>query len=243
MKHEIDDQELLRYLDDEAGPQVEEHIGACPHCRQRANALAREQRRLSLKLYRAACPEPHLLGEYQLGLLAESIAAPIRAHIDTCPHCVAELTQLAHYLDDLAPDLELSRLDQARNRVRVLIARLTSAPQDCGWQGGPALAPAFAGVRGAPTWPRRYEVDEVEIVLEVSEDDLAPGRKAVFGLVTGLEEPQGPTVHVWREGIPQASSQVDELGNFVLTDLAPGSYELILTNPQIEVHVQELDVS
>ncbi len=49
-------------------------------------------------LYRQDCPEVMVLGEYQLGLLAEVEAAHLAAHLERCPHCQAELARLADFL-------------------------------------------------------------------------------------------------------------------------------------------------
>lgn len=50
-------------------------------------------------LYRKDCPDPMILGEYQLGLLVATEQAQIEAHLTNCPHCQAELSRLGDFLD------------------------------------------------------------------------------------------------------------------------------------------------
>jgi hypothetical protein len=54
--------------------------------------------RLRANFYRRDCPDPLLLGEYQLGLLAEVEQSRLRAHLDKCPHCQAEFGRLVEFL-------------------------------------------------------------------------------------------------------------------------------------------------
>ena len=38
------------------------------------------------------------------------------------------------------------------------------------------------------------------------------------------------------------ATPVDGLGNFVLSALSPGTYELLLAGPDLEIHVQHIQV-
>jgi hypothetical protein len=76
------------------------------------------ERALTRKLYRKDCPPPEVLGEMRLGLLAEAQAEPVRAHLDTCPHCQAEVRDLERLLqleDRERPGL---RREGRRRRLR-----------------------------------------------------------------------------------------------------------------------------
>jgi hypothetical protein len=53
---------------------------------------------LRAAIYRQNCPEPMLLGEYQLGLLDEAAQARIQLHLARCPHCQADLAELVDFL-------------------------------------------------------------------------------------------------------------------------------------------------
>jgi anti-sigma factor RsiW len=240
MPPELQDRELLAYLQGEADDAVEAHLQKCPGCRQRARALAGLQARLTARLYRVECPTPHELGEYHLGLLPSEQAAALGQHLDRCLHCAAEVAQLAEYLRDLAPALEASPVEQARDGVRRLVARLVE-----GWEGlsapVPALAPAYAGVRGEPSEPQVYAAGDVQIVLDVQADAAAPDRASLLGLVLGIE-PDDVTVELRQAGETTGTAALDERGNFVLTGLQPGAYALRLAGPGVEVDIEALEI-
>jgi hypothetical protein len=238
---ELSDRELLTYIDGEADQQVVAHLERCPHCRERARRLARLQDHLTAQLYRVVCPSPLELGEYHLGLLPRDQAAAVARHLAECPHCAREVAQLKEYLTDLAPALEPGPLERIKERTRILVARLVNGGLEAGLLGQPALAPAYAGVRGEGGEPYLYQTDDVQIAIEVQDDAERPGRKAILGLVIGVE-PSGLKTHLWQAEQRVAVVSVDELGNFVIPNLAPGRYELILSGPEVEVHIQELQV-
>ena len=235
---ELDDTALLAYIDGEADPQVVAHLEQCPHCREKARVLARVQDRLTAQLYRLMCPSPLELGEYHLGLLPRDQAAALARHLAECPHCTREAAQLKDYLEQLKPDLAIGPLE----RVKVLVARSISGAPSGGLVGQPALAPAYAGVRGDQEGPLIYQADDVQIAIAVHEDIDQPGRHAILGLVTGLHDFSELQVHLWQAAQRVATVPVDEQGNFVIPNLAPASYELMLSGPAIEVHIQDLKV-
>jgi anti-sigma factor RsiW len=241
MPPQLKDRDLLAYVDGEASDEVTAHVQRCPHCRERARDLARKEMRLRAQLYRAGCPSPHELGEYQLDLLVDERRQSIEHHVAQCQHCARELARLEEYLHDLAPDLERRVLDQVRDRTRILIARLGEA-----WKGlaapTPTLAPAYSGVRGEQGEPQLYEADEVQVIVECQPDSEQPDQVVLLGLVTGVD-PSEMEAHLWRAGQRVATVALDALGNVVVPGLVPGTYDLILAGPEVEVHVQALDVN
>jgi anti-sigma factor ChrR (cupin superfamily) len=66
--------------------------------------MAKLENQLGKLLYRAFCPEPLELGEYQLGMLSSQQANKIQTHLAECPYCRAELAQLRSFLEELAND-------------------------------------------------------------------------------------------------------------------------------------------
>lgn len=242
---ELNDSELLAYLDGEANDQVVAHLEQCQHCRERASHLAHLQDRLTARLYRITCPSPEELGEYHLGMMPSDRAEAVTQHLAECPHCTREVAQLRDYLAELAPDRELGPLervkDQVEERVRVLVARLVSGGPGSSPSGQPALAPAHAGIRGEEGGLYLYQADDVQIAIEIQDDAKRPGRKAILGLTMGPESSEG-LAFLWRAERRIAVVPVDELGNFVIPDLTPGSYELFLGGPEVEIHIQELQI-
>lgn len=236
----LNDTELMAYLDGEADHQVTTHLAQCAHCRQRVENLARWQADLTRRLYRAACPPSLELGEYHLGLLPREQEAVLARHLAECPHCAREVGQLKGYLAGLARDLEPGLLKQVTDRARVLIARLVS-----GGQAGHlfnSAAPALAGLRGQEAGPYLYQAEEIQVAIEVQDDARQPGRKSLLGLAMG-PEPTGGLALLWQAEQRVAVVPVDDLGSFAIPDLGPGSYDLILSGPQTEIHIQELQIT
>ena len=50
------------------------------------------------------------------------------------------------------------------------------------------------------------------------------------------------TAHLWQGDDPVKSAEVDELGNFILANIKPGTYQLIVSNTELEIHVPSLEV-
>ena len=238
---ELNDRDLLAYIDGEAADQVAAHLGRCPHCRERAGRLTVLQNRLTTRLYRITCPSPAELGDYHLDMLPDDQTATVAQHLAECPHCTRELAQLTDFLADLEPALEPGPLTRVRERARVLIARLAGGGREAGPLAQPAFAPAYAGVRGESEEPYLFQADDVQIAVEVQDDAERPGRKVILGLIMGIE-PTGLEVHLWQSEQRIAVVPVDELSNFVFSNVAPSNYELILSGPEVEIHMQELQV-
>ena len=239
---ELDDRTLLIYLDGQATADVAAHMERCSHCRERAHRLAQQEGHLTTQLYRVDCPSPFELGEYHLGMLPAAQMEAIRHHLDECPHCRSEIAQLEGYLanlaPDLAPDLAPGPLQQVMEHVRVVVARLVDARP----LGQPALSPAFASMRGGEQEPLIYEAGEIQVVIEIQEDVDRPDHKTILGLVIGLDAPQELKAHLWATEQRLATIPVDELGNFVLSNVLCGSYELMLSGPEIDIHIQDLEI-
>lgn len=234
---ELDDAMLLAYLDGEADQKVVAHLEQCPTCRGRAQLLGRLQGRLRAELYRVACPTPLKLGEYHLGVLPDAQARVIAQHLKDCPHCSRELGQLRTYLGELSSDLAFSPAE----RIRVLVARLVRAGERTDLPRPAAMAPAFAAVRGEKEGPRLYQAGEAQVDIEIQDDTLRVGRKTLLGLVTGIDAGE-LVAHLWLADQQVVQVPVDELGNLVIPGLVPGSYDLILSGPEVEVHIRDLDI-
>jgi hypothetical protein len=231
----------LAYLDGEATDEVIFHLEHCDHCRQRAKDLTGQEESMLARLYRTACPDPYVLGEYHLGLLSGREAENAAHHLAGCPHCRREVAQLEGFLGELAPTLELGRLDQVRQSLRVWIARLLDQGAGASGPALPALAPLRLGVRGGDSGPRLYQAGDVQLSIDLQADSRHPDRTLLLGLMIGVD-PAGFEAHLWRAGRHLVTVPVDELGNFALPDLEAGRYDLIVAGPDTEIHVQDLQV-
>jgi hypothetical protein len=181
------------------------------------------------------------LGEYRLDMLARHRTESVRQHLTACPYCTREIAQLEAYLDDLAPDLEVGLIEQIKERTRIVIARLIGQGGGNGPLGVPALAPAHAGLRGREENVHLYQAEEMSVAIEIRDDAAQPGRKAILGLAMG-PEPPGGLAFLWQTQRRITVVPVDDLGNFVIPNLDAGSYELILSGPMVEIHIQELQI-
>jgi len=235
---QLNDSDLLAYGDGLANSAVTEHIRQCPHCRQKAARLARLQEQLTTHLFRVACPAPEDIGEFHAEMLPPNRRAEIAQHLGECPHCVLELEQLQAYLADLSPDLEISPLERLKERARVLVAHLVTG----GGMSQLPLVPAPVGIRGDEAGPAIYQAEGVEVLLEVQEDAERPDRRAILGLVTGLEDAGQTKVTVIAAGEPVAITSVDELGNFIIPNLVPAAYDLVLAGPTLDIHISDFNV-
>jgi hypothetical protein len=227
----------LVYLDGQASSPVKAHLEKCLYCRSKAKQLSGLQSRLTEELYRLPCPTPQALGEYHLGLLPTPETTLVRRHLDECPHCSLEVTQLDHYLNQVAPDLEMSLTE----RLKVFVAqRLPSLPPGGQPEARP-FAPALAGLRGAASELRHYQINAFQISVEAQADPQTPGRRVVLGLVTGLGA-EAWQAHLWHAGQLLTTVPVDSLGNFIIANLPPGQYELFLASSTVALHIPALDI-
>lgn len=232
---ELDEMKLWAYLDGEADQETVNHLESCEYCRGKVKDLIQVRNRVGSRLYRINCPSTLELGEYHLGLLDASKKLIVAQHLRECRHCQDEIAQLEKYLDE--PTLRLDVLEP----VRVLIAQLISGVGVNRDQADPSISATFAGLRGGEEEPYIYQADNFRIVIDIQDDVEQVGLKTLLGLVTGSKSNE-LTIQASQEGKTIATSSVDETGNFVISQLMPGRYELILASPNDEVHIESLSV-
>jgi hypothetical protein len=238
----LDDTQLLTYLDGDADPDLVKHVQGCPHCSARADRLRLDEMLLKAALYRSSCPSPMDLGEYRLGTLARKDVRTVERHVVDCPHCSLELARLERFLGDLAPAPEPDPLAEATGRIRVLVARLVSGARDALTAPTPALAPAYAGIRGAAAGPAIYEAEDAQVSLTAQPSAAAAGRFELHGLLIAPEAAGGSTVNLWRGEDLIASAHVDEGDNFIVSDLTPGVYELVIRGSKHPIYIETLPI-
>src|SRR5262245_2083178 len=229
----LEDTKIMSYLEGEAEESVIAHIKACSFCSEKAEQWTLLQNGLRKQLYRVTCPTQMELGDYHLGLLPDARKLIVAQHVRECPLCRREVAELEKFLTELNP--EPGFLEP----IKALIASLVSGPGVD--QNHPDLASAFGGLRGEGDEPFIYQADQVRIVIEVQDDVEQIGLKILLGLVTGLESNEF-TIQVSQGDNVIATTSVDEIGNFLISHLSPGHYKLVLTGPNMEIHVQSLPV-
>jgi hypothetical protein len=192
---------------------------------------------LKAALYRITCPDGATLGNYHLGLLAETAAQHVSHHLAICPLCTRELAQLEAFLAETAVSLQPS----TGERIKVWIAkRLPGSGPNRPGLGAATGTPAFA-LRGDNAGPLMYEAGDAQLSLEIQDDPEHPGRKSILGLVLGIETESVEVKLLQGDGVVTAVT-LDEIGNFSFTSLETGSYELTLSGQTIEIHVPDLNI-
>jgi len=223
----MDNTQIISYVEGEADEVIVAHIKKCLYCAERANRLTLFQNRLRAQLYRATCASSMELGDYHLGLLPASQKLVVAQHIRECPHCRREIAELEEFLAE--PEILANDLFYP---ARVLFAQLV---------GGSESVLAFRELRGKEDESFIYQAEDIQIVIDVQDDVEQMGLKTLLGLVTGLET-NDFTIQV-NQGDPViATTSVDEIGNFIISHLAPGHYQLIFTGPNMKIHIQSLPV-
>jgi anti-sigma factor RsiW len=265
----IRDEELLAYSAGErVRPAVAEHLTHCERCAAQLAAYQRMELRLSGKLHRWDCPSPQVLGEYQLGMLDQQQAAAINNHLRACMRCAAEVATLMEFLahdpwlveqapapqphsvvqpSSLNNHISTQRVkqtlrqlgDQAHGEVRRIIATLLPAQ--------PRLAYQRDAAQQTATWPRRYAAADLSISLQLESSPDRRNTLQLIGFVTRkgatLEALQGTPVQLSSSTHVVFTQQIDELGNFVFSALAPATYTLELHFADTIIFIDQLPVT
>jgi hypothetical protein len=215
---------------------------------------------LTSKLYRWDCPPNQVLGEYQLGLLSNEIAAAVTLHLGACVLCTMELTMLEQflandpYLIERVP-VQTSSLnnhhtpralkplaDRLRERSGARVRRIvaTMLPQQ----------PRFSFVRdvaGAEVWPRRYTAEDFSISIQIEQGASRRDSLKLIGFVTRkgttLKTLQGIPVVLSSQTHEVYTQNIDDLGNFVFSSIAPETYTLELQLPDSTIVIEQLPIT
>jgi hypothetical protein len=238
---EMGEDQLLQYLDGNASANVKEHVSNCPYCRKRVEELQALQLGLLDRLFRATCPSSDELGEYFLGMLSAERSSAIAVHVSCCPHCEQELAQLSGFLATTVTPEESAPTEAVLDRIKVIIGRLIDSTTGLGSTGAFGFTQAYAGIRGEEEGPLIYQANGGQVILEFQEDTEYPGRKSLFGLISGFEQ-STLMVQLWAEDGSLRAAHVDEIGNFVFSSLTPGVYKLTVITKDVEIHIPKLQI-
>ena len=208
---------LMAFLDGEADPETTLHLQQCDHCRDRVKTLEREQKLLTSRLHRAACPSTDDLGEFHLRMLPSDQMLMVSQHVRECPLCTREIEQLKEYLSDLAPGTEGNLLQQTKR----LVAQLVSGRGAASATGEPAFA-----LRGTGEGPLTFEVGGILIVIDIQQ--AVDGKLNILGQVATDQQDDwtAALVKLNQEDQPELTTTVDDLGAFQFEGLSPGLVDL-----------------
>jgi hypothetical protein len=207
---------ILAHLDGEDLPHVAAYLQTSPEGAALAAEYRALQGNLTRLLYRHDCPTTQQLGDYALRLPAPADQVAIAAHVITCPHCAAELTQIRTFLtvEDGPPPLGL--IERTR---RVLTAAIAPRPS--------ATTFALRGAAGAGT--QTYLIEDITISIDLIAS-ARRGRSELAGLVWRERDDAlaiaGSSVSLIAAIDPQQTTEIDEFGNFLFADVPPGDYRL-----------------
>jgi hypothetical protein len=164
---EIQEGDLMAYVDGVAGETVVQHVRRCPACARQVQALAGLGSALAANLYRHTCPESDQLIAYHQGELEGNEKLVVAQHLRECPHCARELAGLAR-------EERVSLRERLHAAIETVEAVLV-----------PPRA-QVAAVRDAETTrpePRVYRAGEIEITLSQQAVWAQPGRWDLSGQV------------------------------------------------------------
>ncbi|HEY7416778.1 MAG TPA: hypothetical protein VH593_16450 [Ktedonobacteraceae bacterium] len=251
----IRDEELLAYLaGEEVRPAVVQHLAHCPYCSSQVAVYQHTEQILQKRLYRYDCPPSLVIGEYQLGLLDSPVAEQVASHLERCVLCAQELATLVTFLQEAPVLVEQVATSSNHHHVeygQILLQQAVSSkvqriiatllPQS------PRLVLVREAVQPASSWPRRYEAENVHIVLQLEE---VPGQSPAFQLIgfvtldnATLQVLQGIQVQLFSSSQVIYTQHIDDLGNFIFSPLSPSLYEMELHFPDRTVVIDQLEIT
>ena len=228
----ISDETLLAYLDGQVDSHIVAKIEGSTEYQKRAKELAQRQGQLLAKFYRQMCPDSIELGEFHLGMLSKKKSQAVIQHLEECPHCRQELAGMQAFMGEDVPTTEAGIAE----KIKVFVAQLVYDVQ----RGMTSRPPAYA-LRGEEQDFLEYEADQVRVTLDFQEDPEHKSYKRIFGLVTGLQS-QGCLVNLIQDGNIIKHTQVDEIGNFIISRASPGEYQLVIRGTEFEIQINDLTI-
>ncbi|GEM_PF-1768660 len=228
--------------------EAHQHLAECPTCSERVASYQLARKSLTAYLYRWDCPDTQEISDYAAGFIKGKRRRELANHVRQCRHCAEEVQASQEFLAPSPPALPPMPLPLPipfPESGRRLIARLL-----------PQRAPgaALAGLRGGETgdgWPRQYEVDGISLSLHRASPSPGSAGAMLLGLISRAEATPdvfaGVEVRLRKAGDPGQPpllvEQIDDLGNFVLSPVPIGQFDLLITLPEGELVIEGLELS
>lgn len=194
---------------------------------------------LQSHLFRFDCPDPLSLGEYHFGLLDAVSRRSVQGHLSLCPLCRREVAQLAGFLTQTADPLPQGEARQSLlERIKVFVVDIL-APSS----GDLLPNAAFRDSDEQMFDQTQFRVHRAgQYLVSLSLKNQGNGQQTIVGDIANVNDPaDGFTdwaYHFWQEGMLKQVSPLDETGTFILESTNTDPFELILTGPEIEIHLQ-----
>jgi hypothetical protein len=216
--------------------EARQHLAECPICTGRAAAYEQFVSELSSRLYRWDCPDTQDISDYAAGWLRGKRRRALTLHLKRCPRCAEELEISRQFL---AP------APQPAARPR-LIARLVPRR---------ATGAALAGIRGSTSdesegWPRQYQVESISLSLHRAAPSAGGSGAMLLGLISRAEAPPEAfadiEVHLVTSDAPDepplVTEHIDDLGNFALSPIPAGRFDLRILLPEGDLVIEGLEL-
>lgn len=213
--------------------------------------MDRVEEKLKDILYRRECPSTMALGEYQLRLLDLFQHNQIASHLRSCPHCGEDLAQLQAYMDLPLTEAMPAAIEREEKRslledLLIFVVDLLSPPG--GIEFPAVVQPAMRGeVLGMST--RVFHIEPYVISLSAIRETAVWGEHQIIGDIIPTDDNsaglQHWTAYLWRAGALLSTAVVDEDKHFSFEDIRIDQdyHDLILSGPQVEIHLQNLRMS
>ena len=234
----IQEWELDACADGETPLHVAEHLERCPACRARVAERMAFEHRLRRILHRHNCPSPDMLRDYHWGFLPADEHQRIASHLDICPHCAAELADLAEFVPAERSEPSgtlLDRAHQAAAQVRLVVAQILSP--------APSPIPALRGdTRGNTRDLLLFDAEDVAVSVNLELEET--GAHTLLGQVLSSEPVARADSYArltaQEEGVEPVQTPLDANGGFTFPDLRPGIYQLVVCLPDRRIVVPAL---
>ncbi len=244
------DEELLSYALDaeELSDEARIHLEQCEICQRRLAGYQQANDFLVSHLYRSQCPGGTKLSLYCAGELSADERIRIANHLLDCPLCAAEAKDSREFLKTPLFEPIPAFAFSPRGAVRRIFT-------------SPVKQQAQLVVRGKAVeaaWPRQCRTESFDLSLHLSRGSndkymllgiltsTNPGENATAfeGVVAELYPAPGPSTQENEKEAetPLLSTEVDDLGNIVFSNVPVGEYAMFLRLPGIEVIIEGLTI-
>ena len=201
--------------------------------------MATLETKLRRILYRHTCPDPMRLGEYHLDLLEADSRRSIQDHLGLCPHCRREVAQLAGFLVATRATPQAASEPTILEKVKIFLIDLLIPDPEAG-----DLLPAVRAGENELQEQTQFRVRRAgEYLVSISIQPRAGSEaRTIIGDIANMDNPASTfddwTLHFWQDGRLMQADPLSDTGSFVLDITSKSRFELILSGPDVEIHLQ-----
>ncbi len=231
--NEIEDGDLLDWLDGLASEETAVHIENCAHCQAEAESIRAFTGLMDDSLARSTCPDSETLMFFNNQMLDANEVATVQTHLQTCTHCQAEMRQFTAVSPQTVDATSHSLWDTLVEKGQQIL-RAALLPQ---------VASATA-VRGQQKETLSYAVDKYAIKLVQQASNAIDDEWQLEGRILMPDDPialiEGQ-VKLWQADAVLAEEQIDEFGYFQFSKLHKGSYTIEVQLNEKSIILESID--